>query len=91
MRLLLPAACSSLLLLWCSCCTICRVMIPRCQGSHPLYTYKPTAWMMYGIVLLLHEATLLRGLMGSQLGVWFYRALGAKIGKHTCILGPLYK
>jgi hypothetical protein len=48
-------------------------MIPRCEGSHPLYTYKPTTWMMFGIVLLLHEATLIRGLMGSQMGVWFYR------------------
>lgn len=73
------------------CHTLCRLLIPRCEGTHSLYTYKPTAWMMYGIVLLVHEATLIRGLMGSQLGVWFYRALGAKIGANTCLLGPLYK
>jgi hypothetical protein len=28
--------------------TLCRVFIPRCEGSHPLYTYKSTAWMAYG-------------------------------------------
>jgi hypothetical protein len=41
-------------------------------------------------VLLLHENTLIKGLMGSELGAIFYRALGARIGKNTCILGPLY-
>jgi hypothetical protein len=43
-----------------------------------------------GIVLLLHENTLIKGLMGSEMGALFYRALGAKIGKNTCIMGPLY-
>jgi hypothetical protein len=35
-------------------------MLPRWEGSHAFYTYKPTAWQMYGLVLLLlHEATLM--------------------------------
>lgn len=28
-----------------------RILLPRCRGSHPFYTYTHTAWMVDGLLL----------------------------------------
>lgn len=37
--------------------------------------------MTTGILFYFHQTSLLKYLSGSQLAVWYYRAMGAKIGK----------
>lgn len=65
----------------------CRILLPRCQGSHPFYTYSHTAWMVEGLLLYYQQVSLVRYISGSQLAVWYYRALGAKIGKGVLLNG----
>lgn len=37
--------------------------------------------MITGILYYFHQIGLMKTLSGSQLAVWYYRAMGAKIGK----------
>lgn len=37
--------------------------------------------MITGILFYFHQISLLRFISGSQLVVWYYRVMGAKIGK----------
>jgi hypothetical protein len=37
--------------------------------------------MITGILFYFHQTSLLKYLSGSQLAVWYYRAMGAEIGK----------
>lgn len=37
--------------------------------------------MITGILFYFHQATLLKYVSGSQMAVWYYRAMGATIGK----------
>ena len=39
------------------------------------------AWMITGILFYFHQLGVLKVLSGSQMAVWYYRAMGAKIGK----------
>lgn len=69
------------------CCKLCRILLPRCQGSHPFYTWTHIAWMIDGLMLYYQQGALLRYISGSQLAVWYYRALGARIGKGVLLNG----
>lgn len=51
------------------CAELCCVMVAS------------AAWMITGILFYFHQTSLLKYLSGSQLAVWYYRAMGAKIGK----------
>lgn len=56
-------------------------MLRRCTGNHPFYQYTHMAWMITGILFYFHQIQLLKYISGSQMAVWYYRAMGAKIGK----------
>lgn len=58
-----------------------RVLLRRCSGNHPFYRYTHMAWMITGILFYFHQIHLLKYLSGSQMAVWYYRLMGAKIGK----------
>jgi len=60
---------------------VSRCLLRRCQGVNPFYQYVHTAWMITGILFYFHQISLLRFISGSQLVVWYYRTMGAKIGK----------
>lgn len=80
----------------CSCSTaeplfvlvpLCRILLPSCTGSHPFYTYTHTAWMVAGLLLYYQWGALVRYISGSQLAVWYYRLLGARIGSNVLLNG----
>jgi hypothetical protein len=43
--------------------------------------------MVEGLLLYYQQVSLVRYISGSQLAVWYYRALGAKIGKGVLLNG----
>jgi hypothetical protein len=64
-----------------------RILLPRCRGSHPFYTHTHTAWMVDGLLLYYQQIGSVRYISGSQLAVWYYRALGAKVGQGVLLNG----
>lgn len=65
----------------------CRILLPSCRGSHPFYSWPHTAWMVEGLLLYYQQIGFVRYISGSQLAVWYYRALGAKIGQGVLLNG----
>lgn len=60
-------------------CTVLRLRV--IPGTHDAASINATAWMTYNFYIVLVRYTLMNFIRATPLQPWFYRLLGAKIGK----------